>query len=147
VTYNRANGKEPDDDSHDLHKIGRILSNLIIDLDLPQELQADQEVEDSTDTNWAEETDEKRLSLLLNLVNFCVHGKYDRRTSEKQNEDAKEDQAVYRYDAVVVELAPWADSSEPDEDGYIEKHINCGLERVVHSLETEPVAANQLAKL
>lgn len=34
---------------------------------------------------------------------------------------------------------PRADGAIPHEDGYVEEHVDGGLERIVESLETEPI--------
>lgn len=137
-TYNGADAKEPDDHVHDLHQILCVLPHLTIHLDLPQKLQTHIQIEDGADSNRAKEADEKCLTLLFNLGNVLVHGVNNRWTPKQEHEDAKENQAVDRNDVVVSELGPWTDGTEPDEDCDVEKHVDCGLERVVHCFEAEP---------
>lgn len=45
-----------------------------------------------------------------------MNGKYDRNPSKKQNENTQEDKSVDRYNIVVNECFPGADSTEPYKD-------------------------------
>lgn len=77
---------------------------------------------------------------MLDLMYLRVHGKHDRGTAKEQYQYPEEDEAVYRNHRVVGELVPGADSTEPNEDGYVKQHIKGWLKGVIHGLEAEPVA-------
>jgi hypothetical protein len=77
MTYDTANAKEPNDDVHDLHKVCSIRSYFAIYLDLPQEVQADVQIEDGADSDGPEEAYIQCLSLLFNLMYVFVHSEDD----------------------------------------------------------------------
>lgn len=78
---------------------------------------------------------------ILDLVDVLVHREYIWQAAKEQNQNTQEDEAIYGNDVVLSELGPRANRTKPHEDGQIEKHIDCRLQRVVHGLQAEPVTA------
>ena len=74
------------------------------------------------------------------LMNVLMCYEYDWKPTEQEDQNTKGNEAMDGNDRVVQKHLPWADSPEPHEDGKVEKHVDCGLQRVVDGLETEPVA-------
>ena len=75
-TYDTADYLEPDHYHHDLAELRRIFALDSVDLDLFEELEADIEVEDGGNSNWAKETHEDGLSLLFDLVDQPMHSEH-----------------------------------------------------------------------
>lgn len=84
VTYYAADHHEPDDDHHDLSQSLCISSLAAIDRNLiAEKLEADVEIEDGANSNWAEKADESSLSPLFDLMNLLVAQGYEGRSAEK----------------------------------------------------------------
>lgn len=131
VTYHAANCNEPYDHIHDLAQLLSILPDDAVDCEFAEELQTDVEIEDSADANGSKEADEKRLAKLLDLMDFLVHCEHYRQAAKQEHKNAEGDQTVDGHHAVVSELIPRADGSEPHEDGDVEKHIDGRLKGVI----------------
>lgn len=69
-----------------------------------------------------------------------MHGEDNRQAAEHKNEDANEDESVEGDYVVVGKAVPRTDSTVPGEDGYIEEHVDSGLEGVIFCFEAEPIA-------
>lgn len=78
-----------------------ILSFFSIHRHMFEEVQTDVEVKDCANSDWTEEANENRLPCLLNLRNQTVYGEDERKTTEHQNENSKEDQPI-DWDVIVM---------------------------------------------
>jgi hypothetical protein len=87
-TYDTAYHQEPHHHVDGVHDSLRIFSNLTVDGNLSEEFAADGEVEDSTDADWAEESNECCMGQVLNLVDVLVHRKDDRHPADQQDQNA-----------------------------------------------------------
>src|SRR5271156_708495 len=86
VNHNAADGKEPDDNSHNLLQMPRILSyssrRSTIHGDGVQKVDANVKVEDCRDADRAKEADKRCLLKVFDLRNVLVHAQHDRHSSE-----------------------------------------------------------------
>jgi len=69
-----------------------------------------------------------------------VHDKDDGQAAEHEDEDSDEYESVDGNDIVVGKAVPRTNGTIPGENGYVEKHVDGGLEGVVLRLEAEPIA-------
>lgn len=113
---------------------------MTVDGDFKQELSAHRQIERSSDANRPEETNERCLELVFDLADVFVHRKDDWNPTNKKDQNSQKDKAVDRDDIVVRKRRPWADSTEPHEDGQVQQHIDCGLQRVIQRSQAEPIA-------
>jgi len=126
--YDAADGEEPDDDCDYLGQMLGVGALVTVNGHLVQVVYCDVQVEDRADTDRPEEADEQSLADLLNLVDLLVHREDDWEAPKQEDKDAEEDQTVDGDDVVVGELVPRAYSTEPDENGDVEKHVYGRLE-------------------
>lgn len=134
-TYDTTDNQEPDHDINCFSNFDRILAGFAINEHiLGQELSANAEIENSSDSHRPEESNEGCLRELVDLVDSLMHCENDRQSTKKQNQDPQEYEPIYRDDIVMDERGPRTHSSKPHENGQVEKHIYCGLEGVVQCL-------------
>lgn len=76
-----------------------------------------------------------------------MHGEDDGKAAENKDEDANKDEPVNGNDSIVGEAIPRTYSTVPSEDGYIEEHIDGGLEGVIFCFEAEPITVELSAQL
>ena len=107
---------------------------------MSQEFEANIKIENGTNTNGAEKTDKQCLPLLFNLPNLPVHCIYNRDAAEQKYQKTERNQAGYRNDAVMDEAVPWTDCAKPHKNREVQKHIDSGLQRVIESFQTKPIA-------
>lgn len=87
-TYDTAYHQEPHHDVDGVHDSLGIFSNLAVNGDFPEEFSADGEVEDSTNADWAEESNECCVGQVLDLVDVLVHGEDDWHPANQQDQYA-----------------------------------------------------------
>lgn len=71
-----------------------------------------------------------------------MHGQNNRQAAKKEDQNTQRNESIDGYDVVVDKGSPGANGTEPHEDCQVEKHVDGGLERVVHGFQAEPVAVS-----
>lgn len=76
-THDTADYEEPHYDVDGIHDLLSVLADLAIDCDFPEEFSADGEVEDSTDADGTEKSNECCVGYVLDLMDVLVHREDD----------------------------------------------------------------------
>ena len=113
---------------------------MVLVCDLAEEFTTCIEIKNCGNAHRAEESNEEGLSPFFNLMDPFVHGKDNGKAAEQEDEDGHENESVDRDNITMREAVPGAHSTVPDEDGYVEEHVDGWLEGVVFRLEAKPIA-------
>lgn len=116
MTYDAADGQEPNHNEHNFRQMFCIVSDHAIPMDAAEKLTADVQVKDCTDSNGAEKADNESLTCLFDLVDLLVHGVYDGQSTKEQDQYTQWYESVDRNNIVMHKLVPRRDCSKPDED-------------------------------
>ena len=113
ATHYTANSKKPDHDRENILQLRSIFPDDTVNRDQVEELETYVKVEDSADSDRAEEANKQSLLLFFNLPDFPMQGEDNREPTEEQDENAEKDESIDRYNIVVCEAGPRADGTEP----------------------------------
>lgn len=139
LTYIATNGEKPNDHCNHFSKLSSIVSLNTIDCDCLQKLQSNIKIEYGGYPNRPKEAHKDGLPSSIDLVDIFTQGKEDWKASQGEDEDPKQHQSIYRNQRIRREALPRTYSPKPNKYGQVEKHINGWLQRIVQSLQPEPV--------